>query len=408
MLIYFINYQKGSHLTLHNSSSGGETYSQASVPNEESLAFSKRSSYAMSSNRQGHQIGGGGGGGGRFTSAGQHYGAQQQPYTSNKYPQQQPIQHHPYQRYRNLDYPSGSGVSAGESSQVHSGQHQYNQIHQQQQPIAATTTTTTTTSTTQQPLQLTKEQRRQLFEQKVREQEEAAAARTMAANNAATTTPTEAASVQLQQQQHMMQHQTTPGTAATLLNQRQELQWFYDHQTSQWVQCYVPVVGPPPPTSTHQHQAAPGYHYTQQPSQVYNQYQQQYQSNTQTETSSSSTMNKLQLTESHLQDLRQVVQQFQPKVSNASSKSPAVPPLPQPSADNTEKTPMSPPPISSLSTSKITAKLPPNWKCKHDKKGKLYYYNEMTKRSQWEFPKVISSSSSSSLRETTSTPTEKM
>lgn len=37
--------------------------------------------------------------------------------------------------------------------------------------------------------------------------------------------------------------------------------------------------------------------------------------------------------------------------------------------------------------SAISAKLPPNWKCKRNKTGMLYYFNEATKVSQWNFPK---------------------
>jgi hypothetical protein len=122
------------------------------------------------------------------------------------------------------------------------------------------------------------------------------------------------------------------------------------------------------------------------------------------QSSSANALNKLQLTESHLQDLRQVVQKFQTHIP---SQSPAdAPPLPaQPPAD-TDTTPMSPPvnslgsesrnqSMASLSASKITPQLPPHWKRRHDKKGKLYYYNELTKKSQWEFPKLASSSTSS-------------
>ena len=35
----------------------------------------------------------------------------------------------------------------------------------------------------------------------------------------------------------------------------------------------------------------------------------------------------------------------------------------------------------------INARLPPNWKCKKNQKGSIYYYNEKTKKSQWNFPK---------------------
>jgi hypothetical protein len=188
------------------SSSSHETV-QNTVSNEDNAAFNKRSSYPSSLNRSGPMNSG------RF-GGNQHY-SQQQAYSGNKYPQNlQQSTHQPYQRYRN-DLPG--------SDSTHSQYHY--QMHQQQQqpqpPVA-----------TQLPPQLTKEQRRQLFEQKVREQEEAAARAAAAAN---AVTPTSEQQMGAQQTAMLQNNNQAQG------NQRQELQWFYDHQTSQWIQCLVPI-----------------------------------------------------------------------------------------------------------------------------------------------------------------------
>lgn len=45
----------------------------------------------------------------------------------------------------------------------------------------------------------------------------------------------------------------------------------------------------------------------------------------------------------------------------------------------------------------INARLPPNWKCKKNQKGTIYYYNEKTKKSQWNFPLARSKLSSNKL-----------
>jgi hypothetical protein len=91
-----------------------------------------------------------------------------------------------------------------------------------------------------------------------------------------------------------------------------------------------------------------------------------------------------------LEDLRNVVQQVQPSTSPSVSQPPPPPPPPPPpmmssgSASELDMTPMSPP--SALQQQQ--QQLPPNWKCRLDKRGKLYYFNEVLKRSQWEFPRV--------------------
>jgi hypothetical protein len=165
-------------------------------------------------------------------SSGRFNNQSHQPY---KYPVSPASHHHhihhhqqlPYQRhqYRNPSVDvSAAAVSASvlPSSSIAPG----SPHHGYQQPPQPTSTTVPQ----QQPV-LTKEQRRQLFEQKVREEEERAAkavAAAAAAAAAALTTPVGPTIAVL-------------STAMSNEQPRQELQWIYDHQTSQWVQCLVPV-----------------------------------------------------------------------------------------------------------------------------------------------------------------------
>lgn len=44
--------------------------------------------------------------------------------------------------------------------------------------------------------------------------------------------------------------------------------------------------------------------------------------------------------------------------------------------------------LSSQQMVALAAKLPDNWKCKRNKTGAVYFFNELTKQSQWNFPKV--------------------
>lgn len=195
---------------------------------------------------------------------------------------------------------------------------------------------------------MTKEQRRQLFEQKVKEDEEKAAVEAAAQEAAA-------AEAELQSKQQA----------------QQEMKWMFDSQTNQWIQCYVTVnphmlvqpvsyassmcVPPPPPPPNHHHSS-----------------EQSFQEN----------LNKINLTDSNLKDLKQAIQFCQ------------LPGLETQNGDEVtfKKT-------SSLlagrlgstqkSLSSISAKLPPNWKCKRNEKGFIYYYNLKTKKTQWHFPKIV-------------------
>lgn len=74
------------------------------------------------------------------------------------------------------------------------------------------------------------------------------------------------------------------------------------------------------------------------------------------------------LSESHLQDLRQLVKQFHP----ASPKT---------------AVPSSSEPAKHMTISDDAKKLPPHWTIQHNKAGRVYYFNARTKQSQWEFPR---------------------
>lgn len=186
---------------------------------------------------------------------------------------------------------------------------------------------------------LTKEQRRQLFEQKVKEEEEKAAAEA-AAKQAA-----EAEAARIEAEKTKCQH----GQA----------KWIYDVQTNQWVQCFVQPVIPnyfavPPPPPNEQN-------------------------------SLGEKINRINLSQSHLNDLKQAIQQFKsstPETVKNDRSSPLrnVSMLLATRNDSNRN---------SKSLSSISARLPPNWKCKRNEKGHVYYYNVKTKKTQWHFPKVV-------------------
>ena len=163
--------------------------------------------------------------------------------------------------------------------------------------------------------------------------------------------------------------------------------------------------------------------YREQPYLNSYQYSNYYQQTSQQFAASSSyeasnyTIDKLHLTESHLQNLRQVVQKLQPQslLPNQSEiKSVPPPPLSPPPLP-----PQPPPPPLPPSTEKPAAetktpgnakkisptqqqarkgseqKMLPNWRCERNKEGRVYYYNTKTKLSQWHFPKAEHSSATS-------------
>ncbi|CAF0709874.1 unnamed protein product [Brachionus calyciflorus] len=209
---------------------------------------------------------------------------------------------------------------------------------------------------------LTKEQRRQLFEQRVREEERAAA-------EAAEKAAAEEAEAKAKFQQT-----------------NQELKWIYDSQKNQWIQTYVPV--------NNQVNFQPyGYPHVTNSVQTF-----QYNYNTyqlsgvpppippppapQSTSNSNEILTKINITESSLKNLQQAVQQF----AHSTQKTPK---------KNTpeKKVPLSASKHRSLAA--IAAKLPPGWKCKRNNKGFVYYYNLKTKKTQWNFPKITKSTTTS-------------
>ncbi len=191
---------------------------------------------------------------------------------------------------------------------------------------------------------LTKEQRRQQFEQKVKQEEIEAASKAAAA---------EEADLLADQQEKEL---------------TQELKWIFDKTLNQWIQCYVPVnsvkivnehnLMPPPPPPL----PPPTILY---PTSIIN--VQQQKSN-----DLNNHINNLNLTESNLQDLKQAVRLFMPE-----NKELIITPLSPVGAKSLKK----------LATNQMSTKLPPNWKCKKNKRGKIYYLNVKTKKSQWHFPR---------------------
>ena len=257
--------------------------------------------------------------------------------------------------------PSRYGAKSAAASNVSNSQRSY------YGSSSSTSTSTKYPEQQQQQPSLTKEQRRQLFEQKVREEEEAAA-RTAAAAAAA---------------QAQASSSTLPSTLYDHTKANQELTWFYDNQTSQWIQCYMPV-------QQQQQQSHANYYSQQNYYQYYQQnhhYPHSYEPTVLSAPVSQSTsveVTKLHLTESHLQDLRQVVEQFQPAAPPPLPPQPPPPPPPPPPPCEEEQPQHSRETEKSLAA--IEAKLPAHWKCKLNKKGRLYYFNIRTNHSQWEMP----------------------
>ena len=205
----------------------------------------------------------------------------------------------------------------------------------------------------EEPNKLSKEERRMLFEQKVREEEAAmmAAAKAKAEAEAA---------------------------ANEALKQTLEMRWVYDPIKNQWMQCYVSDKNPLPVVPPIQNQTPESLHSTFlspiqkpiAPTPTYNQ-------------SIKYHLDNLNLTDTHLNDLKLAVNRFNAVTYNLTSPSPASPNEPKPKpVFTTQQIPRKNPLVS------VSAKLPPNWKCKRNKSGRIYYYNIKTKRTQWTFPKL--------------------
>jgi hypothetical protein len=198
---------------------------------------------------------------------------------------------------------------------------------------------------------LTKEQRRQQFELKVKQEEIEAASKAAASE--------EAALLADQQEKELTQ----------------ELKWIFDKTLNQWMQCYVPVnsvkivnehnLMPPPPPPLPPPTIQASYHFDNfdlNPTSIINSNSNDLNNH----------INNLNLTESNLQDLKQAVRLFMPE-----NKEAIITPLSPIGAKSLKK----------LVTNQMSTKLPPNWKCKKNKRGKIYYLNLKTKKSQWHFPR---------------------
>ena len=205
---------------------------------------------------------------------------------------------------------------------------------------------------------MSKEQRRQLFEEKVKQEEREAAAR--AAEQAAAAAALEATQKEAEQQK--------------------ELKWIFDRTLNQWIQCYMPVVSQesinihgiadqnlmPPPNNL--------------PSR-FNQFDPSH--------SIQNHINDLNLSESHFLDLKQAVQSFLPQHESSTSsrdfeselKKAAAPLSPQHNVNSLKK-------MKNAIKKPAHVNLPPNWKCKKNKKGQIYYFNVKTRKSQWHFPRL--------------------
>ena len=102
-------------------------------------------------------------------------------------------------------------------------------------------------------------------------------------------------------------------------------------------------------------------------------------------------LNGLNLSESHFHDLKQAIRSFMPEqeISENASKEKKEHTSPTPKSNHSS--------VKSSSESiksASEAKLPPNWKCKKNKKGQIYYLNIKTKKSQWHFPRTKTTSES--------------
>ena len=125
-----------------------------------------------------------------------------------------------------------------------------------------------------------------------------------------------------------------------------EMRWVYDPIKNQWTQTYV---NEPQPTNNF---------YEQPTNKISNKFNYH--------------LTNLSLSDSHLNDLKQAIDHLGNKTAhNLSSPSPASPFYTKPKQSQSPQ---------------LKKTLPPNWKCKKNKDGRIYYYNIKTNKTQWNFP----------------------
>jgi hypothetical protein len=199
---------------------------------------------------------------------------------------------------------------------------------------------------------LTKEQRRHLFEQHIKEQEAAAAAAQASQ---------EAERVAAEQ----WMHGSSSNDPQDGISQPQCYSYFNREESK---------MGPPPQNSSTQINANNQADF-QRPSSI---------------------MTRINITDSHLNDLKQAVQQFMPEVEQVEqtvTEKRSAPSPTSPILRNTKKADSSlKSSTSRRSLSMISAKLPADWKCKEMGNKRILYYNTKTKKSQWQYPHAKSSS----------------
>lgn len=144
------------------------------------------------------------------------------------------------------------------------------------------------------------------------------------------------------------------------------LKWLFDTQLNQWVQVYCPA-----PTEYASYPLNSCYHEFPTESQLdlYHQLAVAPPPPPPLNVEPTAPMNSIQLSEEHFKDLKNAVEQFLPA-----------------SAETTvtrEKLDIPLPPPKNI---KEKRKLPPNWKHSRNSEGRIYYYNKLTKKSQWHFP----------------------
>ena len=209
---------------------------------------------------------------------------------------------------------------------------------------------------------MSKEERRLLFEKKVKEEEEAA----QAARAAAEAAEREAKQKQEQLQNQYLQHLHHPTTAVaapsiggvveTSLQPMYE-NWMFDHEKNQWIRCASVV---PPSTAQYyiMQQAAtmpPSQQQQQHPTPVY-----QFIPQLAPVVLNAEYVKSLNISDTHLNGLKSAVGHLMP------------PQAPNATTLNGSATAIGP--------------LPPDWRCKLDDNDQIYYYNTVTKKTQWRIP----------------------
>ena len=215
---------------------------------------------------------------------------------------------------------------------------------------------------------MSKEERRLLFEKKHKEMEATSMANSLNPSTQSPLTPAE------------LQKSATPESY-------QNLKWMFDVQSGKWIQVYCNT----PADSS----LAASMQLMQSQSSFYENYNDpnwnlkflnsQNQSSAQIYFYPNMALNQpppppppifeppkidnLQLTESNLKDFKNAVEQF----------------LPSAKVDDKLEIPLPPPPPPPKKKEK--RKLPANWKHARNSEGRIYYYNKITKKSQWHFPR---------------------